>query len=435
LTTYLVGLDGQTVEARDGSPENPAIPLSALTMENWLGASTGSLAGERVTHDRALSYSPIWQGVNRISGDVARMPLHVFRRLDGSDREIEHGHPAEQLINQYGTPNEELTSYLFWRRYMTSALLWGAGYAWIDRAGDGTPIGLYNLLPDRTRPFRHKGQLKFLTETWENDDPSSATIEVLPAEDVLYIEGLSIDGTGACDMVRYAREDFGLALAARRFTSRFFANGAQAGGILQVPPGATQIAQDKVEDGLRKKHTGGDNAFRVMVLRDGFRWFSTSVDPDKAQLIELDEAQVRHAARWLNLPPEFLGVKESVSYNSLEASKQGYLDATLSHWLTAIRSAANQRLIPRADRERRRRFIDYQINALLWTDAQTRATIAQSGILSGRFSPDETRAWENMPARPDGNGHRFLRPVNTEYADTPEPEPGLTDQPDPEPEE
>lgn len=411
MTTYLVGIDGQTIEARSGSLENPSVPLSALTLESWLGVRSSTDAGEHVDHHRALTYSPIWQGVHLISGDVAKLPLHVFRRLPNGGREVDHRHPVDALISLDGLPNDEVDTYTFWRRFMTSALLWENAYAWIDRAGNGEVLGLYNLLPDRTTIERINGDLWYITELSDDTAPGGYRIKALMADEVLHVEGISTDYLGGCDMVLRARQDIGLALAARKFTSKFFSNGGQYGGILQVPPGQTPEAQGRVEQAIQQRHSGTDKAFKTLVLRDGYKWFSTTVDPDKAKLTDLDEQQVRHAARWLNLSPEFLGVKESVSYNSLEARKQGYLDSTLSHWLVAIKAACNHKLRTTSERLNRELFVDYNINALLWADARTRSEIAEKGILSGRFSVNETRAWENMNPRPGGDN--YLRPLNS----------------------
>ena len=51
----------------------------------------------------------------------------------------------------------------------------------------------------------------------------------------------------------------------------------------------------------------------------------------------------------------------------------------------------------------------------------------RTGIEAGILSPDEVRAMQNMNPRPDGMGDKYLRPLNMEYADTPqEAEPAET---------
>ncbi len=105
------------------------------------------------------------------------------------------------------------------------------GYAWIDKNGKGEVLGLYNLLPDRTTPFRRGGELYYMTEV-------GGRLEALPADQVFHIEGLSIDGMHGEYLIKLFRDLFGASLAKRKFTSKFFSNGMTAGGVLTVPPNA-----------------------------------------------------------------------------------------------------------------------------------------------------------------------------------------------------
>jgi hypothetical protein len=90
-------------------------------------------------------------------------------------------------------------------------------------------------------------------------------------------------------------------------------------------------------------------------------------------------------------------------------AKADYYDGALSHWLISNKSECNKKLLN--DRERADSlYVDYNINALLWADAATRSQIAIAGIQHGRFSPQETREWENMNGYEGGD--TFYRPLN-----------------------
>lgn len=414
------------IEGR-ATPENPAVSLQdPATWAAEFGTGSTSDAGEQINQSKALSYSPVWQAVTMISGDCSKIPLEVFRRLPEvgpKARVIDCEHDVYGFVSALGRANDETSALQFWRRLFVSALLWNNGFAWIDRDRYGTIHGLYNLLPDRTTTVRSRGRLFYVTEIGHGE---AARLEAIPAVDVLHLDGLSW-GDVAPDLVKQARHDFGLALSRRKYTSKFFKQGAHHGGVLQIPPGASKAARDKIEKALDERFTL-DKAFKTMVLRDGYRWYSTTVDPERSQLTALDDQEIRHVAQWYNLPPERLGLKGSVSYNSLEQSTRFYVDTTLSYWLTACRAECNLKLLTPAEHANREVFIDYNINALLWADAATRNTIACQGIQSGRFSPDETRAWENLNPREDGEGGRYWRPSNfvavgeepVEPAETPE---------------
>lgn len=181
---------------------------------------------------------------------------------------------------------------------------------------------------------------------------------------------------------------------------------------MQVPPNAKPEAIRKVKAKIDQKFTpDGDSAFKTLTLRDGFKWFATQVDPQKAQLSEMDADQARNIARIYNLNPSRLGVPGSSSYNSDEMARRDYHDGALSHWCIGNVSECNAKLLT-AEEKASGIYADYNINALLWADALTRSDIASAGILNGRFSPNETSEWENLDGY-DG-GDAYYRPLNVE---------------------
>lgn len=414
--SWLGSLIKSTPEARSGSLENPSVPLSAATIADLGGGSAGMDAGVSVTPYTALGYAPVYQAVSMISGDCAKMPMKLFRKTDKGREEIS-SHEVSRLVRLGRMVNPEVNSYKFWRRFFTSALLYGNAFAYIERDRAGKVLGLYNLLPDRTTPARYKGRLYYVTEV-------NRSLEAFDAADILHVEGLTLDNLAGADFIRLFREDFGIALARRRFTAKFFKNNMTAGGILTVPPNAKPEAVQKIKAKIDDKYsTASDSAFKTLVLRDGYKWFSTQVDPTKAQLSEMDADQARAVARMFNLHPARLGVPGATSYNTLEMAQKDYYDGALSTWLTATKCEANVKLLTDVERDELSLYLDYNINALLWADAKTRNEIAISGIQHGRFSPNETRAWENLDGYDAGD--TFYFPLNLakagEQSDSTEP--------------
>ncbi len=381
--------------------------------------SIESTSGESVSPKKALSIPALYQAVSMISGDVAKIPLAVYKRRPDGGRDLMRDHHAFRYVNLIGMTNPECNAYKFWRRLMVSALLWNNGYAWIDRNGRGEVLGLYHLLPDRTRPVRLKGRMFFMTEV-------GGRIEYLPADDVFHLEGLSLDGFQGEELIRLFRDLFGQAIAKRKFSSKFFRNNMMAGGVLAVPPGAKPATVKKVQAGLQQKYSGTENSFRTLVLRDGYKWFSTQIDPQKAQLHESNEQDARDVARLFNLRSSRLSVEGSSSYNSDEMAMRDYHDGTLSHWLIGSRCEANAKLRTPQEIAEDLVYFDYKINALQWADAKTRADIASAGIQNGRWSPNETREWENM--NPYDGGETFYRPLNLSPVGSEPNDPSAGDQ-------
>lgn len=401
LNAWRALFGSEPAETRDhGSLEDPSFPITPAALSQ-VAITGGEAAGVRVNEWKALGYTPLYQAVSMISGDATKLPIKAYRKDRAGKRE-RIDHPAQRKLDLYKMANEEISGLKFLRRLFVSALLHNNGYAWIDWAKDGTILGIYNLLPDRTYPMRIGGKLQFVTHVG-----SKAT--VLEPWEVIHLEGVSIDGLQGADIIKLFREDLAVALARRGYTAKFFESGMTAGGILQAPQAAKPEAVRKVESGVAEKFSGGKNAFKTVVLRDGYKWFSTQVNPEQAQLSQMDADQARSVARIFNLDPSRLGVPGSSSYNHDEWARKDYYDGTLSHWVLSLASEINIKMLTEAEREDGV-YLEHEINALLWADAKTRAEIAQSGIQSGRLNANETRAWENLD--PYEGGDDYLMPLN-----------------------
>jgi len=379
------------------SLENPSVSL--LDADAWaeaFGLRYESESREQVSPGRALSISAFWSAVGQIAGTSSRIPLVVKRLGDDGERfQPDPQHYLNDLIGPAGQPNADLSALKFWRRIYTHALIYNNAFVWLEWSNSGRITSMVQLLSDRTDVVRISGRQYVVTEV--GDD---GRIVARPYDEVLHIEGLCVDGLAGCDTVAQAREDLGNALAARRFKSKFFGQGMHAGGILQVPPGAKPDAAKKVEQAIQDQHTTTSKAFRTLVLRDGFKWFSTQVNPEQAQMTESDESAVRDIARRFMLAPARLGVRESISYNSLEQERRDFHDTTLAFWLSMAAGELNQKALRRE--ERRSRRIEHGLNlALVFADANTLANIGNGGLQNGWLHRDEVRGWFGLSPRDD----------------------------------
>ncbi len=386
------------------SLENPALSLTDPKTWDGINAGIRSDAGTEVTHGTALTYPAVWAAVDLISADAGRLPLSVFRRLPEDDREIDKQHPAHWLVNQQ--PNEEQTANVFWRQMMVHVLLWGNAYAYISRVGmSGAPRSLTVLLPDRTSPERLKdGTLIYATEVTDFAQPKA----LMPWQ-VLHLRGLAIDREVGLDLTEYARNSWGLALAQQKFTSRFFKNGARTGGILELPAAMTKGAKDTVEEGFRKTYETDDGPFRTVILRDNAKFHSAQVAPRDAQLVEGNEAQTRQVARWFRLPPSKLGIKDTVSYNSLEQENQAYLISCLGPHLDSITAECGSKLLTEPER-RETHYFAHNASKLIETDQKTLNEVLEIQRRNEVISADEWRRKINLNKRPDGKGGEYANP-------------------------
>ncbi len=373
------------------TPNNPSFNLFDPAAWDLLTDGPGSAAGVPVNHDKAMSIAAVWQAVSMVSGDVAKLHLGIY-----SDPDCiypDNNHPAYELVRWEW--NDETIAFHGWRTLVIHALLWGNGYAYIDRNGRGDPIGLYTLLPDRVVPERIKGERFYVCETTRAD--GSAWLRPIPAKDVFHLPGMSMDGITGMDWVKYARDCVGTALATEQFQAKYFKNGIRTGGILELPREMNEKARNKVEEGFAKTHSGPDNWFKTVILRDGAKFQAAQNTLREAQMVELDEELVRKVCRFFNLSPSRLGLSDSVSYNSKSEDNQAYLDTTLSHILTPICGEARKKLLSNANKEAGTHYFGHDTSVLLRMNELIRYQIYAIGKQAKILTSNECRKREGYP--------------------------------------
>lgn len=365
-----------------------------------------------LSHQKALMFNPVWAAVNRISGDVAKLPFRMYRRAaDGKSREVADEHPTFRVIRRQ--PNPFMGSMRFWRTFMVHALLYNRAYAWIVRDAAGRCIRLRNLNPIQVRP-----RLNYTTGNWDRYLVTFANGEQVLADSsaVLDVTGMQFDGSDSIDTVEYARHNIGRGLALETFLNSFFKNGAAAGGILMAPDGATAKSNENMLTKFKAKVTGIGNAFRLVLLEGGYKYVPTTIRPIDGQVADLLSAHVKDVARWFNIPASKINGDDKGVYGSREQDARDYLDSTLQPWLTSISSQCWVKLLTGAEQDAGYYF-EHDVSQLLEVDIQTKYTIGKMGIEMGVLSPDEFRAMVNLNPRPDGLGDKFYYSNNMQPAE------------------
>lgn len=389
---------GATREPRNavlGDRENLLATPSVL----FSTMSLGTESGQPVSIERALYLASVWQAVSIISGDVAQCTLRVYR--DGDDRRIDTQHRAYTAVARYANP---ITSaYEFWRRIVAQALLHGNGYAAIVR--NGKRLELFNIdSPQVTVSVLDDGDVAYTVRDVNGE-------RVYDSSEILHIKGLSLVHGTAHPWIICAKETIGLALAAQTYAAKFFANGAQLGGVIEMPSGWSQQTRDRFEENLRKKLTS-EYWFRFLPLADA-KFHMTSVDVQRAQLVELNEQCVRQVARYFNLPPSKLGVADSISYNSFSQSQIQYVTGCLSHWFAAIAGECEIKLLSEAEKAKGSHYFEHNITKLIEADYVTLTEVLVKLRAAEVVNANEIRRKLNMPLRDDPAGETYTNPNTT----------------------
>lgn len=358
-----------------------------LSLEKFRGLGlldAPTAAGVVVTEANALTFPAYWSGVNLISNAIAKLPRKVYRKTEEGDREERPDHPVSWLVHV--EPNEYTVPLVFWRTLMGHVLTWGNGYAEIERDKANRPIGLWIIQPDRIEPVVEGGTLFYRYQGARKLSPA----------DVFHVPGLGFDGIKGYSVVQMAKQSLGLGMAAERYGATFFGNGAMPGMTLEHPGQLGEVAQKRLRESWNAMHQGPDKAHRLAILEEGMKANPLSIPAKDAQLIETREVQVLDVARWLNINPAMLGYKTAERPGgNYEAGRLDFLDNTLDPWLVAIEQECNRKLI--STTQRGTYYVEHSRNAVLRTDARTRAEVQKMYVDMGALDAEYVAKMENFP--------------------------------------
>lgn len=376
---------------RDWFPWMRPAEKRALTLDQWIRMDvldTPTAAGVQVSEGTALTFAAYWCAVNLIASSVAKLPRKVYKK-NGDEREEVGDHPVGRVVGFQ--PNRYMTPINFWRTFVAHVLTWGNAYAEIEWNRAQQPIALWPITPDKIEPVMEKGVLLYRYRGGER---------LLSPEDVLHVPGLGFDGVKGYSVVQMAKQSIGLGLAAERYGATFFGNGAMPGMTLEHPGSLSPEAQRRLRESWNAMHQGPDKAHRLAILEEGMKANPLSIPAKDAQLIETREVQVLEVARWLNINPAMLGYKTAERPGgNYEANRLDFLDNTLDPWLVAIEQEVNRKLISSA--QEGTFYVEHVRNAVLRTDARTRADVQKVYVDMGVMTPEYVAKIENLPKPPE----------------------------------
>jgi len=356
--------------------------------ENYLGNRFsfffgGTSSGKTVNEHTAMQTSAVYSCVRILSETIASLPLHVYE-VTSSGSEKSSKHPLYQLLHD--EPNPEMTSFVFRETLMSHLLLWGNAYGQIIRDGRGNVLSIYPLMPDRMVVDRSEtGELFY---TYQSDRGPI----LMKRGDVLHIPGLGFDGLIGYSPIAMAKNAIGIALATEEYGAKFFANGANPGGVLEHPG----IVKDpaRIRESWNAVYQGSSNAHRIAVLEEGMKFQSIGIPPEQAQFLQTRKFQINEIARIFRIPPHMIGDLEKSSFSNIEQQSLEFVKYTLDPWVVRWEMAMQRALLLNGDKGKY--FIRFNVDGLLRGDYASRMQGYATGRLNGWLSANDIRELENM---------------------------------------
>lgn len=370
------------------SREKPQNSLFGSAYTFFFGSTT---SGKTVNERTAMQTTAVYACVRVLSETLASLPLHTYTHSDrGKEKATDH-HLYYLLHDE---PNPEMTSFVFRETLMSHLLLWGNAYAQVIRDGRGNVLALYPLLPDKMTVER-TGAGELYYEYQKDTGPV-----ILRRDEVFHIPGLGFDGLVGYSPIAMAKNAIGMAIATEEYGAKFFANGANPGGVLEHPG----VVKDpkRVRDSWNAVYQGSSNAHRVAVLEEGMKFQSIGIPPEQAQFIATRKFQLNEIARIFRIPPHMIGDLEKSSFSNIEQQSLEFVKYTLDPWVSRWEQAIQKTLLK--ETEKSQYFVKFNVDGLLRGDYQGRMNGYAVGRQNGWLSSNDIRELEDMNRIPEDQG-------------------------------
>jgi HK97 family phage portal protein len=389
-------------------------------LTSWInGWEWGDERDERgLSSESAISYAPIWYGVNKISGHIGQLPINVYKRMDrGAERVRDH-----RIARLMRRPNKFQSSIVFREQMSMNSLLDGNGIAAICREGNVIKE-LIPLYPSLSATFMLQGEKVHATRPpkddrlrlyFESSDVVKSEDGVIQLQDidVIHIPGLSLNGVSGVPLRKIAARNIGASIDAEKRLANQMKNGFSGNLMLQAPPGVFRNEKDAAEfiQHFEERHNAPDKAGKPGLLREGITANMLAMNNKDAEMIDNRLFQRQDAALYLGLE-SILGDDTSVSYNSLEQKNLAYLMNCLNRWLRRWEEELEYKLLPDRQYDSESHFVKFNTAALLKSDFEATVAALGSLVTTTIFSRNEAR--EKLDLNPVEGGDVYENPAIT----------------------
>jgi HK97 family phage portal protein len=286
---------------------------------------------------------------------------------------------------------------------MRSILLRGAAYNFIVPGPRGFVDQLIPIAADRVVKTTQleSGRLVFSIK----ESGSSGRTRVYTQDEVWRLCGITEDGITCRSVLSYARDSVGLASATESYGARLFSQGAMHGGALSVPGVLNDEAADRMARSFQKATSGSGNWHRPVVLEQGAKFEPTTMTAEDSQFMVSRKFSVTDIARWFGVPPHMIGDLERSTNNNIEQQSLEFVTYDLTPWLARWEQSIKSNLI--LERDRPSYFAEFNVDALLRGDSESRANFFSKMFAVGAYSTNDIRRIDSKNVV-EGGDQRFV---------------------------
>jgi HK97 family phage portal protein len=380
---------------------------------DFFGGASSSKTGISVSWKSALSVTTVLACCRVRADGLATVPWKLYQRKEKSvngktvvDRRESRDHPLYDLLAT--APNEWMTSLEFRETQSFHIDLAGRSYAFLNRVR-GKIVEMILLDPARVVMKVNADYTRTYTLTGLD-----GTTKTVRGDEIWHVKGPSWDTIEGLNIVRYAAEAIGLALATEESHALFHRNGARPSGILSAEGAMGSDTLTRTTAWVRRHFGGSQNTGKIMVIDRAAKFTPISMTGVDSQHIETRKFQVERICEVLRVLPLMIGF--SGDKNATFASAEQLFLAHLVHCVRPIHRRHGQSgdlfLLSKEERANGfyTGFVDSDFLSPAMKDKGEYNAKALGNSSPGWLTPNDIRGFDELP--PVAGGDRLYVPAN-----------------------
>ncbi len=329
----------------------------------------------------------IFAAVSRLSNAVGCLPLKLFNNfVPVMDHFV-----ADLLVH---SPNPNMNGFDFLRTLEAHRDTFGNAYALKEYDSRYQPCALWVLDPNRVKPVLEKTT----RELWYEVDADDGRYYVHNLEmiHVKHIHAVGYAGISPIDVLKNTA-DFDVKV--KEFSLDQIDSAVKASFLLKMATNLSDERKRRVLESFQRfyQENGG-----VLIQEQGVDIKEIERKFIDTKVFEVERITRTRVASVYNMPAHLLGETEGVNYNSMEQMTLEFVQTTLVPIITQYEKEFNRKLLTQAERKSGYYF-KFNLNSLLRGDMQTRGEFYFKGVRTAVFTPNECRAWEDLPPKEFGD--------------------------------
>lgn len=338
-----------------------------------------------------LALSAVYRAVTLISESLATLPFSV-KIMEGRNAETLINHPVNLIFRNLTDSN--ITFYELIRLLVQSVLLYGDGFAYIYRDGEGNAKKL-RFLPYGSVVIEYDQQKDILFYKCTN-----ITRSKIEPKNMIHLKRFSKDGIHGISVVKSAWRTLQISSYSETSAKEYFNNGGSKKGYLKsTMPITPEAKREAIENW---NHAYSKYGSSIAVLGNNFDFTQLNDSAAESQLLETRQFNVEEIARYFGVSPILLGDLSHSSYSTIEAALIQFLSQTLNPWIVLMEQEFSRKLLKPSEMNL---SINIDETSILLTDKVSMSNYLKTLISSGIMSINEARKSLDLPEIEGGDEH------------------------------